>query len=165
VLSGKFEDDKEKQFAVLKDSVAALASRLYGEDVLKIPQIRAAMFGFKLGKALGDRIAADLKIVVSTSLVRECKEVISKAQGVTPGEIDYSKDTQRFINLPGSTYKDWICKLHPESQVDGLDGGVIEAISPVNTLFGRKIPLSDRLGVHLTGGGSVYFDTHYSNAG
>ena len=166
VLSGKYVDDQDKQFDVLKDSVAALASRIAGEDVLKLPQVRAAMFGFKLGKAFGDRIAADLKLVASTVLVRECKQVIAKAQGVTPAEIDYSKDTNRRITselLPGTTYADWICKTHPESLAEGISGGVIEAISPVNTLFGTKIPLSDRLGIHLTGGKSVFFDTAYSN--
>jgi hypothetical protein len=166
VLSGKYVDDQDKQFDVLKDSVAALASRIAGEDVLKLPQVRAAMFGFKLGKAFGDRIAADLKLVASTVLVRECKQVIAKAQGVTPAEIDYSQDTNRRITaelLPGTTYADWICKTHPESVAEGVSGGVIEAISPVNKLFGTKIPLSDRLGIHLTGGKSVFFDTAYSN--
>jgi hypothetical protein len=168
VLSGKWEDDKEKQYKVLKDSLAALASRFVGEDVLKIPQVRAAMFGFELGRAFGDRIAADLKLVASTALVRECKLVIAKAQGQSVADIDYSKRTERFITadvVPGTTYANWICKVRPESRVEGVPGGVIEAISPVNTLFGRKIPLSDRLGVHLTGGGSVFFDTAYSNAG
>jgi hypothetical protein len=151
VLSG--DQDPDKQFQVLKESVLGLATRFLAEDVLKIPQIRAAMLGFDLGRPFGERLAADLRLIQQTVLARECMLVLSRAQQVNgPADIDYSKRTETFITekqIPGTHYDGWICKIHPEASVEGDRGGLVEAIEPVK-FFG------------LLGGNSIYFDPAYS---
>ena len=156
VIAGS--DNDVERLRVLKDSVQELANRLVGENVLKIPQVRAAMLGFELGKAFGEQIASDLGVIVKSSIVSECEKALAleqEDQGVgTTGlwvKIDYTRDTQTIIRFKGAGHPGWICKMHSTSRVPGYDGVVVEAIPPVkNYVF------------FTTGGDSMYFDTAFS---
>lgn len=132
---------REEQFAILKDSVANLASRLttriFGTNLLGTPQARAAVLGFQLGTAFGERIAADLELIFQGILVSDCTEAFRLDQGVSgPGSVDYTKPTNVVVtNETFHWHAGWRCVIHQEGSVPTAAGGVVIATRPETAPF------------------------------
>jgi len=145
---------EEKQYDVLKETVSALATRLGLEGLMKIPQVRAAMLGFDLGRAFGDRIAADLKLIATGELKKACLSTLADAQGLTGHfeELDYSKNTRAIVKPP-FFFEGYNCAILNDQNLPDYPGhALIEATSPVKTYV---------FGLITTGGTTTYFDPYY----
>lgn len=135
VLAGSLSDEQKQQ--VLKDSVSGLATRILGEGIMKAPQLRALMFGFELGRSFGARIAADLQLIASKELIRDCAVALSASQGA-PGAVDYSKPASGVVPSP-LYHRGWRCDILPESIVESYPGAVVQATRPDNASFKDKV--------------------------
>ena len=153
VLAGSPSD--ASKFQTLKDTIASLSVRLLATNILKTPQVRAAMFGFQLGRAFGERIAADLQLIASYFLARECAQALSPKQS-TPGSVNYAEATQATVPK-GDFYEGWDCVIAPEGFVDSVSGGVVQATKPSNASIKDKI-----LWRITTTGDGVLYDPSFS---
>lgn len=132
----------EEQFTAVKVGLLDLASRLVGRNIMDVPQVRAAMLGFEIGRALGNSMAANLKIVAKASLVRACRSGIFRQQrhdGVDvegPDGIHYDVETRVTLtqeDVIGNT--EWLqseCDTEPDSVVSGYPNGIIKVILPTH---------------------------------
>lgn len=153
VISGDLSDAKRQ--AVLQDSLGALAQKLLGKGILNSPQVRAAMFGFQLGRAFGERIAADLELITTKNLASDCAVALGKHQS-TPGTVDYSKPDTAFVPS-GLWHEGWQCTILGDGFVPGVAGGMVRATRPSNA--SRKNKLLWRI---TTAGEEVVYDPAYS---
>jgi len=136
VLSGS--PSAKQQSEVLKDSIAGLAQQLLFKDILKTPQVRAAMFGFELGRAFGERIAADLKVIGQVGLARDCAIALGPSQSA-PGAIDYSKPASGTVpSGQGLWHARWRCDVLPEAFAEGSQGGLVQATRPSDATLREK---------------------------
>jgi hypothetical protein len=135
VLSGSVDPKQRAQ--MLQDSLASLAKRLLGNGILNAPQVRAAMFGFELGRAFGERLAADLDLIANKTLASDCAVALGPSQS-TPGAIDYSKPATGIV--PKDLWHEgWRCDILPEAFVQGTAGGLVQATKPANASLTDKI--------------------------
>ncbi|MBV8080406.1 MAG: PD40 domain-containing protein [Actinobacteria bacterium] len=149
VISGNATEDQ--QFTALKTAFVDLSTRLLGRNIMTLPQVRAAMLGFQIGTALGQSIAANLKIIATAELKRACLLTLAKAQhvGQSWGEVDFDKPTTEFVTIAGSPFEGWSCTTVKGSALPSSPGhGLIEAVSPVK-IYAWVIK---------TGGETIYFD-------
>jgi hypothetical protein len=133
--------DADKQYAVLEESVKALATRIGVEGLLKAPQARAAMLGFQIGKVLGDKISVDLQLVADHELENACLQTLSLAQGGGHNwsDLDMHKKTAAFVPKDLS-HPGWSCTIRPETDVAGYDNHtLIEAYLPPKIVLGFKL--------------------------
>jgi hypothetical protein len=160
MLSGRATEDE--QFAALKTAFVDLATRLVGSNIMKTPQVRAAMLGFKIGTALGNSIAANLKLIQKIALVRACgtalHDVQARAglQSSSYADLDYGASTRADVTRAISVaFDDSTCQIHPEGRREGVKGGVVEVLLP--TYF---------LGVGWKNGyTTVYYDPTWTSQG
>jgi hypothetical protein len=135
VLAGSVDDKKRAQ--MLEDTTAALAQKLLGKTLLNSPQVRAAMFGFELGRAFGDRLAADLDFIANKELASDCAVALGPSQS-TPGAIDYSHPARGIVPKP-LWHEGWECVILPDAFVQGVGGGLVQATRPSNASTKDKI--------------------------
>jgi Tol biopolymer transport system component len=135
VLSGSV--DAKQRAQMLQDSLASLAKKLLGNGILNAPQVRAAMFGFELGRAFGERLAADLDLIANKTLAGDCAAALGPSQS-TPGAIDYSKPATGTVPN-GLWHEGWRCDILPEAFVQGTAGGLVQATKPANASTKNKI--------------------------
>lgn len=153
VISGDLSDKKRQK--VLEDSLGALARKLLGDKILNAPQVRAAMFGFQLGRAFGERLAADLEIIANKNLASDCAVALGRFQS-TPGTVDYSKPDTAFV--PDDLWHEgWQCTILGDGFVAGVPGGMVRATRPSNASTGNKL-----LWRITTTGSEVVYDPAYS---
>jgi hypothetical protein len=153
VIAGSPSDAKKLQ--ALKDSIAGLSLTLLGKNLLKTPQVRAAMLGFELGRTFGNRIAEDLNLIANFQLERDCAVALSAKQS-SPGAVDYSQPTQATVPKP-LWHEGWHCVIEPEGFVPGFPGGVVQATRPANASTKDKI-----LWRITTAGEAVLYDPHFA---
>lgn len=160
MLSGRATEDE--QFVALRTAFVDLATRFVGSNIMKTPQARAAMLGFQIGTALGNSIAANLKLIQKIALVRACGTALYSAQqkaGVAASsylDLDYGVKTKAEVTKAISVaFDDSTCTIVPEGKRAGVKGGVVEVLLP--TYF---------LGVGWKNGYvTVYYDPDYTAQG
>lgn len=130
LVKGNLTD--EQKWSLLKTNILDLANYLAGTDVLKIPQVRAAMLGFELGRPFGEAIARDLKLIAEKKLAEGCLTAIAKKQesdGIPTlgnlANVDFGTATEATIQR-GIFKHDWFCRVLPNSVADGVKGAVLE---------------------------------------
>lgn len=153
VLAGSVDDKKRAK--MLEDSLAALAKKLFGKGLLNSPQVRAAMFGFQLGRAFGDRLAADLEFIANKELAGDCAVALAPSQDA-PGAIDYSKPARGIVPKP-LWHEGWECVVLPEAFVPENSGGLVQATRPADASVKNKL-----LWRITTTGTVVTYDPSYS---
>ena len=127
VIAG--DRDPERLNTVLKDSVALLVKKLLVNRAMSLPQLRAAMLGFELGRPFGQRLAADLDLIANKSLVRACAAALARKQsGSSTGVPDYGVPTVAVI-AGDQWYAGWTCTIMAESIFPGY-GGLVQAQKP-----------------------------------
>lgn len=156
VIAG--EATEEEKYAILKETVANLANRLttklFGTAILTTPHARAAMLGFEIGLAFGERIAKDLELIFEGSLVTECTIALAKAQGASgPADVRYNEATITRVTHPDNAYThiNWECAIVDLGHVESLKGGVVQATKPTDPPF--DVPLRHRVMWRVTTGG------------
>lgn len=156
VIAG--EATEEEEYAILKETVANLANRLttkiFGTAILTTPHARAAMLGFEIGLALGERIAKDLELIFEGSLVTECTIALAKAQGADgPAAVRYNEATITRVTHPDNAYNhiNWECAIVDLGYVESLKGGVVQATKPTDPPF--DVPFRHRVMWRVTTGG------------
>jgi len=138
VIAGEASSDE--QWRILKESVANLADRLttilFGKALLSTPQARAFMFGFELGTAFGERIAADLELIFRSALVNQCIEAFVDDQGANgPGDVVFWEESAVVVTDEASWHPGWRCHILPEAYVEGIGGGVVLVTPPTEIPF------------------------------
>jgi hypothetical protein len=137
------EATPEEEYEILKETVANLANRLttriFGTAILTTPQARAAMLGFEIGLALGERIARDLELIFQGKLVEDCTNALATHQGVTPAEVDYSTADFTIVTKRSSGiipwHLGWRCDVVDTGHVGNRAGGVVQATRPTDEEF------------------------------
>jgi hypothetical protein len=158
VIAGSPSD--AQKFQVLKDSIAGLSLTLLGKNLLKTPQVRAAMLGFELGRAFGNRIAEDLNLISTLQLEKDCAAALAAKQKETGGgfgTVDYSEATQATVPKP-LWHEGWHCVIEPDGFVPGYPGGVVQATRPANASLKDKI-----LWRITTTGDALLYDPHFAH--
>jgi hypothetical protein len=153
VLAGSVDDKKRAK--MLEDSVAALGQKLLGKTLLNSPQVRAAMFGWELGRAFGNRIAADLELIANKALANDCAVALGPSQS-NPGAIDYSQPARGIVPKP-LWHEGWECVVLPDAFVPASAGGMVQATRPADASRKDKI-----LWGITTTGSVVEYDPSYS---
>lgn len=135
---------EEQQYEILKETVANLANRLttrlFGTAILTTPQARAAMLGFELGLAFGNRIANDLELIFTGSLIDDCTQTLASAQGGS-GTIDvrYNEPTRAFVTNELLWHHGWECVILTQGYLNSRAGGIVQATRPEDYSLSQAI--------------------------
>lgn len=142
VIAG--EASEKEQYDILKEVVANLADRLtthlFGTALLSTPQARAAMLGFEIGYALGDRIAKDLELIFEGALVDDCTQTLAAAQGGSGTiDVDYDQATIATVTNELLWHAGWHCVIITEGYDLSNAGGIVQATKPADYTFRQAV--------------------------